>query len=202
MKKFVFLTLMVFILCSGLVPVSATVIQNVVMVESQPFDEGGITVHLTLEKHYETGPNYDSMHYELRGYTNADKVSLGEQRTIELPNQSDTETFRFHYLGSSINGHVVILQKGSETIEIKLDSETNWYVFGFAGDLNGDGQINSTDCTIMKRYVMKTSDWLPIFDHLKAGDLDGNGQIDSTDLTILKRYLLKIIDIFPGQTPA
>ncbi|HOP93861.1 MAG TPA: glycosyl hydrolase [Acetivibrio thermocellus] len=65
------------------------------------------------------------------------------------------------------------------------------------GDLNGDGKVNSTDLTIMKRYILKNFDKLAVPE--EAADLNGDGRINSTDLSILHRYLLRIITSFPVE---
>ncbi|MFZ5987337.1 MAG: cellulase family glycosylhydrolase [Bacillota bacterium] len=70
---------------------------------------------------------------------------------------------------------------------------------GKIGDLNGDGDINSTDLTLMKRYILRIVTDLPVADDKYAADLNGDGNIDSTDYTLLKRYVLKIINVFPKQ---
>ncbi|MFZ5987890.1 MAG: glycosyl hydrolase [Bacillota bacterium] len=66
-----------------------------------------------------------------------------------------------------------------------------------AGDLNGDGNIDSTDYTLLKRYIIKIILGLPVKDKIGAADLNRDGEINSTDLTILKRYILKIISKIP-----
>lgn len=63
------------------------------------------------------------------------------------------------------------------------------------GDLNGDGDINSTDLTVLKRVILKITVELPV--PSESADLNGDNDINSTDLTILKRYILKIITEFP-----
>ncbi|MFZ5988786.1 MAG: dockerin type I domain-containing protein [Bacillota bacterium] len=69
------------------------------------------------------------------------------------------------------------------------------------GDLNKDNTVNSTDLTLLKRYVLRIAD----FDsyQIRYGDLNLDNTVDSTDLTILKRYILKIITTLPlgGITP-
>lgn len=65
------------------------------------------------------------------------------------------------------------------------------------GDLNGDGKVNSTDCTFLKRYLLSIVGDFPVENDLHAGDLNCDGKINSTDLTIMKRYLLKIIKELP-----
>lgn len=67
------------------------------------------------------------------------------------------------------------------------------------GDLNDDGAVNSTDYTLLKRYLLKIINTFPGKDGLKAADVNGDTAINSTDLTLVKRYLLKIIDKFPVE---
>jgi hypothetical protein len=66
------------------------------------------------------------------------------------------------------------------------------------GDVNSDGEINSTDLTFLKRYLLKTLPSGLYFD-LEAADVDASDSIDSTDLTYMKRYLLRKVDKFPAQ---
>jgi len=65
------------------------------------------------------------------------------------------------------------------------------------GDLNGDGKINSSDYTLLKRYLLEIINELPVNDPFKVADLNGDGKINSTDLTLLRRFILEIIDSFP-----
>ncbi|GAE90792.1 dockerin type I repeat-containing protein [Acetivibrio straminisolvens] len=59
------------------------------------------------------------------------------------------------------------------------------------GDLNGDGKINSTDMSLMKRYLLKQIVDLPVEDDIKAADLNKDGKVNSTDMSILKRVILR-----------
>ena len=81
----------------------------------------------------------------------------------------------------------------------------DWFTFAMEqtptfkyGDLNGDGQVNSTDSTIMSRYILNLIKTIPAGE--KSADLNGDGKINSTDYNILKRYLLKYIDKFPVES--
>jgi hypothetical protein len=61
------------------------------------------------------------------------------------------------------------------------------------GDLNDDIQINSTDSSLMKRYLLGTGQVI----YTRAADLNLDESINSTDYTILKRYLLGQIKVLP-----
>ncbi|NLP13394.1 MAG: glycoside hydrolase [Clostridium sp.] len=63
------------------------------------------------------------------------------------------------------------------------------------GDLNSDEEIDSTDLTILKRYILRKLNELSVPE--EAADLNGDGDVNSTDITLLKRYLLRKIIIFP-----
>ena len=62
---------------------------------------------------------------------------------------------------------------------------------GLIGDLNGDGEINSTDYSLLKRYILRKIDTFPVSDDLWSADLNGDGDIDSTDYSLIKRYILR-----------
>jgi len=66
--------------------------------------------------------------------------------------------------------------------------------------LNGDNRINSTDLTLMKRYILKSIEDLPVEDDLWAADINGDGKINSTDYTYLKKYLLQAIPELPKNS--
>ncbi|HOM01360.1 MAG TPA: discoidin domain-containing protein [Acetivibrio sp.] len=63
------------------------------------------------------------------------------------------------------------------------------------GDINGDGNINSTDLTLLNRHILRIATLKDL--KLAAADTDGNGSVNSTDYSLLKRYILKSILKFP-----
>ncbi|MDQ2086552.1 dockerin type I domain-containing protein [Herbivorax sp. ANBcel31] len=64
------------------------------------------------------------------------------------------------------------------------------------GDINGDGNIDSTDVTLLKRYLLDIISELP---YSNVADLNGDNSIDSTDYTLLRRYVLQIMNVFPVE---
>lgn len=61
------------------------------------------------------------------------------------------------------------------------------------GDVNDDGYVDSTDLTILKRYILRK----PVSVNMKASDVNLDSEVDSTDVTVLKRYLLRKIPYLP-----
>ncbi|HEX9060786.1 MAG TPA: dockerin type I repeat-containing protein [Clostridia bacterium] len=68
---------------------------------------------------------------------------------------------------------------------------------GLVGDLSGDGKINSTDSSLLKRYLLGSITEFPVSDKMWAADVNGDNNINSTDYSFMKRYLLGTITSFP-----
>lgn len=65
------------------------------------------------------------------------------------------------------------------------------------GDLNGDGSVNSTDYSALRRHIL---DITPLTgEALENADVDKSGRVDSTDYALVRRYILNIISVFPGE---
>ena len=65
------------------------------------------------------------------------------------------------------------------------------------GDVSGDGKVNSTDYSVMRRFLLGLIDEMPDKNWKTSSDLNGDGKTNSTDYSILKRYLLGLIDKLP-----
>ncbi|MDQ2086818.1 S8 family serine peptidase [Herbivorax sp. ANBcel31] len=62
------------------------------------------------------------------------------------------------------------------------------------GDVNGDNVIDSTDLTLMGRYILEIIDEFPHPEGKNAADINDDGVINSSDYVLLTKYLLEIID--------
>ncbi|MCD7786132.1 MAG: leucine-rich repeat protein [Oscillospiraceae bacterium] len=60
------------------------------------------------------------------------------------------------------------------------------------GDLNGDGEVNASDLTILARHVGKV-EYITDETALANADVTGDGNVDASDLTKLAQYVGKII---------
>lgn len=87
---------------------------------------------------------------------------------------------------SAINATIIEYMDG-HTLKKGWLKTTEWAVLG---DANNDGNINSTDYTLIKRYILEK----PVNNFkYNAADISGDGKVDSRDLVLLKRYNLEMI---------
>ena len=68
------------------------------------------------------------------------------------------------------------------------------------GDLNDDGQVNSIDSTLMRRYILEIltfsdSESKEIF--ITKGDINNDGNINTVDYTLLNRFVLEVPISYP-----
>ena len=54
------------------------------------------------------------------------------------------------------------------------------------GDVNGDGRINGTDVTLLRRYI---TGGYGVQINIITADINGDGRINGTDVTFLRRYI-------------
>ena len=67
------------------------------------------------------------------------------------------------------------------------------------GDVNGDGEANSTDYALVKRYILGTVTDFGYKNGEKAADVNADGEINSTDYAFIKKYILGTITKFPAE---
>ncbi|NLD50971.1 MAG: carbohydrate-binding protein, partial [Clostridiaceae bacterium] len=76
----------------------------------------------------------------------------------------------------------------------------NWFKFtkatssGTLGDLNGDGKVNSTDYSLLRRHILGINQLEGTA--LTNADVNKSGSVDSTDYALMRRYILGIITLF------
>ncbi|MFZ5987510.1 MAG: cellulase family glycosylhydrolase [Bacillota bacterium] len=152
-----------------------------------------------------------TVEFRVASLNNTGKLSLRNGSTVlstvTFPSTGGWQTW-------STVSTTVNLNAGRQTLRVYADGELfniNWMKFSLGGspspspspsyitgDVNGDGTVDSTDYTIMKRYLLRIINTFPSPNGSKAADVNGDGLIDSTDLTLMKRFLLRIITKFPA----
>lgn len=65
------------------------------------------------------------------------------------------------------------------------------------GDINEDGEVNSTDLALLKRYILGIFDASGMDNFMWTADVNGDNLADSTDSAYIRRYCLAIITQFP-----
>ncbi|MDQ2085388.1 dockerin type I repeat-containing protein [Herbivorax sp. ANBcel31] len=68
------------------------------------------------------------------------------------------------------------------------------------GDVDGNGSVDSSDYSLVKRYVLGIQDSFSYQYGEIAADVNGDGIIDSSDYVLIVRYILDIISEFPVST--
>ena len=78
----------------------------------------------------------------------------------------------------AVGGYSATTTLGTGTLGLNLQSATGTCSGGTSGDLNGDGQVNGFDLTVL------LSAWGPCSGNCPA-DINGDGQVNGLDLTVL-----------------
>ncbi len=66
---------------------------------------------------------------------------------------------------------------------------------GKLGDVNGDGNVNVLDVSLVRRHVLEIEELDE--DQLKWADVNCDGEVDVQDVILIMQYALHIIDEFP-----
>lgn len=86
-----------------------------------------------------------------------------------------------------------------KNVSISIDNTKTPDKEFIVGDINGDGNINSIDFGILRKYLLEIIDSFYYEYGIKAADVNGDGNINSIDLGMHKKYLLGIINEFPAE---
>lgn len=77
------------------------------------------------------------------------------------------------------------------TIGLGADGKTGGVTVAVAGDLNGDGNVDTKDLTMMRQAILQIGQLTQV--QLKAATPSTNGsRVDTNDLVLLRRYLLSM----------
>ena len=102
-----------------------------------------------------------------------------------------TFLFSFILLAVLLFGNVNVLAFPQE-----LDTTPLPFVYG---DLDGNGEPNAGDYTLLRRYLLELIDVFPSPYGIEAADVNSDGKITSGDYTLFRRYLLGVINRFPAE---
>ena len=118
--------------------------------------------------------------------------SAGDHTYNENTNVNITATPATGYVFDSWTGNVANTTSASTTITMNSDQTVTAhfteqpFVEGKSGDMNGDGQINSTDALIILSgdVGINISQFCPV----NCGDVNGDGLVNSTDALIILSF--------------
>lgn len=86
----------------------------------------------------------------------------------------------------TVNNNGQILDSNSKLITGSTVNEK--YTISVLGDVNGDGEVKSTDYMAIKNVIMGTKELSEV--EKKAADVNGDGNIKSTDYMKIKNYIM------------
>ncbi len=130
-----------------------------------------------------SGTTDSNGNYSFRGFHGTYEVTLKTPgmepvvKKLELKPGSGTSVYAFALEGED----PIITQKPTDPSIVY-------------GDLNEDGEVNSTDYALIKRHILGTVTLSSYA--LKAGDVNGDGEVNSTDYALVKRYILGLLSSF------
>lgn len=130
--------------------------------------------------------------YEKRDYT------IEEAKPMEFTYDTDgTLPFEYQVLPLEDVKEVVTGNSGAGVIEM---TNAEWLQTDYLadsvkiGDVNGDGDRDSTDAVLLKKYLAGVRDFNVTINE-KACDINGDGDINVRDAILLLKHLAQMIDI-------
>ena len=83
---------------------------------------------------------------------------------------------------------IISYDSNTGIVTFKTNHFSEYEILGMTlilGDLSGDGNIDTMDLTLLRKYLAGYT----ITGSLHAADLNGDGKVDTIDLTLLRKYL-------------
>lgn len=91
------------------------------------------------------------------------------------------------YPNSLKNKAVYYIYISGTNSELKLVATVEYLLSFITGDVNDDGEVDTTDRILLSRYI---AEWDGVEINLEAGDIDKSGGLpETTDRIILSRYI-------------
>ncbi len=140
--------------------------------------------------------------YSVKGAKGYRKIKLSTKTSGATIYYTTNGTTPSKTNGKKYGGGLIKITKNTKfkAIAIKGTSKSEvmtktFYVATKAGDVTGDGKVNSTDYTRLKNYLLGKTSYVC----KDNADTSGNGGVASKDLTLLKQYLNGDISSFPAD---
>jgi hypothetical protein len=128
-------------------------------------------------------------------------VQQGEDVSIDLGDTasgSTSESVTTTTAGSEEPGdtETTTTANGGESTEpdVTTGEQTPGESTGVKGDANNDGDVNSVDVLLVKKYVLTMVDSDAL--NTTNADVNGDGSVQANDLLLIKKFVLQMIDNF------
>ena len=105
--------------------------------------------------------------------------------TVNPATGYEIETLTYTVEGSepvTIENNMFLMPAANVTINATFKANTNTL-----GDVNGDGEVNTVDITILYNYILNGNT-----EGMAYGDQDGDGSITAVDITVVYNVLLGV----------
>lgn len=138
-----------------------------------------------------TTTSYDVEYDDVTGETNIQYIDQ-----FEKPSESE-KTFSFVVSKESLGSSTVLYVKiGGSNVDSpgQLTGEITAILYG---DVNGDGNIDSADSSLVLQRFANIITTFPIANGEAAADVNGDGFIDSADASLILQRFANIITLFP-----
>ena len=140
--------------------------------------------------------------YSVKGAKGYRKIKLSTKTSGATIYYTTNGTTPSKTNGKKYGGGLIKITKNTKIKAIAIKGTTKssvmtktFYVTTKAGDVTGDGKINSTDYTRLKNYLAGKTSYVC----KDNADTSGNGSVATKDLTLLKQYLDEEISKFPAD---
>lgn len=149
------------------------------------FENASFTVKSTEDTTIDTTTEDTTINTTQDTTTEDSTINTTQDTTTEdiTINTTQDTTITNEYLGGEG-------ETGSTTEETTITDEP----IGILGDVNDDGEVQSNDLVLVKKYVLQIIDDTKL--NIKNADVNQDGEVDAIDILYIKKFVLQIITEF------